>query len=199
MYRLLILVVLASISCKDSKPQLNKTFTAEEIKLLEGEAYEIFQTKPALALEKLESVSEFYKASGQKDRLALAYLNMANISHEIQSDYIKAEHYADSSLKTWKSHGDSLQMANLYKYLGYLNGLNDKFDIGRSNLQAALGIYARFGDNAGLAISWLNLSKLEFRDEKYELAEELLITPENIGLTMVSPFVFLYATIMKGI
>jgi len=98
----------------------------------------------------------------------LTNLNIANIYEEHLNQVDSALLYSKKSLEIWKAEKDSMQIANLYKYIGLLNGKKGQFSAAKSAIQQAITMYQHQGFEQGIAVSEINLADTYFREKAYD-------------------------------
>ncbi|MEO6584128.1 MAG: hypothetical protein ABIO05_07375 [Ferruginibacter sp.] len=92
--------------------------------------------------------------------------NIGFLLDEIECKYDSARIKLESALKVWQHINDTLNQANLLKFLGYLNGRLQNFQIGKSQIGRAIELYNSKKDSFGVAVSYFNLSRInEFENE----------------------------------
>lgn len=73
----------------------------------------------------------------------------------------------------WKVKNDTLQMANLYKYIGLLKGRLGEFEEAKTDIQQAIRMYQSVGFEQGIAVSEFNLAEVYFLEGNYMESEAL--------------------------
>lgn len=79
---------------------------------------------------------------------------------EKECKYDSAKAQIEIALKLWKYLKDTLNQANLLKYLGYLNGRLGQYRLAKSQIQEAIKLYEVRNANFGIAVSLFNLSRV---------------------------------------
>ena len=167
----LFVIVMSLIGCagKSKHPVVKIPMGMEELERL---AFEYSTNKPDSSIQLYHRLIQIYQEEDLQPKIGIAYLNVANIYDEVLGNYSKAKINSDHSLQIWQKLNDSLQMANLYKYLGYLNGKLGDYEVGLQNIEQALSLYSELNYENGTAITYLNLAKLEADRGNYVEAEK---------------------------
>lgn len=164
-------IALLLIACKEQ--------TAEEINVpvqinvdsIEQAAFNAYMDSPRQAATLFQHVAAEYSRRGNFKKSGQTNLNIAGIYEERLHDYPNALHYSKASLNDWKSANDTMQIANLYKYLGYVEGLNGNFPKAKRDIQHALKLYSKLNFNQGTAVSNINMAKVLLMEKDFEEAE----------------------------
>jgi tetratricopeptide (TPR) repeat protein len=172
----LLTIAFGLLGC--TKNQENKSRSAERtlpsIQELEQKAFSLYQENPEEAVPYFKELAQRCKEDGITDKAAITYLNTANIFDEHLAEKDSALLYAEISLGLWQERKDSLQQANLYKYVGLLKGQTGKLDEGIEDLQKAIFFYRILGFPEGLAVAERNLAKVFFLQKEYAKTKALL-------------------------
>jgi len=89
---------------------------------------------------------------------------------EKKCKYDSAKYKIESALKIWQHINDTLNQANLLKYLGYLNGRLGYFDSGKKQISGAINLYTIKKVEYGVAVSLFDLSKIYEFENKIDSA-----------------------------
>ena len=170
MQHCIIYSLLILIGCTNSNTGSNHDVQAR-IDEMEKMAFSKARLDPDSSLLLYQKLIDAYKPSGMRSKIALAYLNRSNIYDEVLADYELAKINADQSLDVWTEINDSLQMANLLKYIGYLESKLGNFESGKQLIEKAIEFYTLLQNDNGFAVSHFNMARLESARENYKLAE----------------------------
>jgi len=106
-----------------------------------------------------------------------------NCIYEIQNDgfhldekeckYDSARLKIESALKIWEHINDTLNQANLLKYLGYLSGRLRHFALGKTQIAKAINFYKIKKSESGVAVSFYDLSRIYEFENKIDSAINL--------------------------
>ena len=156
---LILTFILSTLfSCTEgSKSNKGKTVAIES---LERTALDSYNSNPIESVETFKKLVVEYRGLGRSDKSAIANLNIAGIYDEKLNDYPKALSFAKASLNDWKELNDSMQIANLYKYVGLLESYNDNFDVAIDDIQKAIRLYEDLNFEEGVAVSHINMAKV---------------------------------------
>ena len=177
--KLIILVISVFIlaGCNTSGTDTNKfeVDTSLSIEELEKKGFEIYQESPEEAIAIFEVVAEKYEKNGDYKKEGITKLNIANIYDERMEDMDSALRYAEKSLDIWVEHKDTMQIANLYKYIGLLKGKTERFEEAEEDIGKAMRMYTELGFDQGVAVSQINLAEALLRQDKWREAEALFL------------------------
>jgi hypothetical protein len=130
--RVFIVVIfsLLILSCHSDVPaQADQTGTKMvNVQELEKKGFAAFQEAPGEAIPIFKEVASAYLGQENLPKAAITYLNIANIFDEHLEKTDSALLYSQRSLAIWQKQDDTMQMANLYKYIGLLQGRLGAFD-----------------------------------------------------------------------
>jgi len=176
MKRFLFLLIIAAFACNEpidkkvSEPKMSQ----EEVETLEKKGFELFQNEPAKANTVFQKVALEYEQLGNFKKAGITNLNIANIYDERLNKLDSALIFSKKSLAIWQSQNDTLQMANLHKYIGLLHGKLGSFEKAKSAINEALSLYEEVGFEQGIAVSQINLADVYFRADKFHESEKYL-------------------------
>lgn len=165
------LPLLLLISCHNSSPSVSQETKNINIDSLQQEAISQYQSDPNKAIEIFKKLSEQYEKDLNYKQQAITLLNISNIYDEQLQDYKSAHDYAEKSLGVWQSQNDSLQMANLLKYQGYLKAKLGEFEAGENDIANAILMYDKLNFREGVAVSLFNMARLDFERGDYKEAQ----------------------------
>ncbi|HOT88232.1 MAG TPA: hypothetical protein PL028_01680 [Bacteroidales bacterium] len=114
-------------------------------------AYSIIYNKRAAKLNEMENNYPW---------VGFAFLNISLTYADSYNDYEKANEYIDSSIYVWQKIQDTMQLANVYKYKGYLLGKMHKFQEAKDIIKIAVSLYNLKIYDRGVAVSYFDLAKV---------------------------------------
>lgn len=170
-----ILSALLLLSCNPTSPDGSVASVADDLSVeeLEKKGFEMFQESPEAAIQVFKQVAVSYERQGNLVKAGISNLNIANVYDEYLAATDSAIVYSGKALKIWEAQKDTLQMANLYKYIGLLKGRSGKLDAAKSDIQYAIGLYEKTGFRQGIAVSEINLAEVCFMDQNYTESKAL--------------------------
>jgi len=174
--RIWIILIVVSISCNsDSNNKKSEEITdLNSIEKLEKNGFQIFQESPQKAISIFKQVAINYEKQKNLKKAGLVNLNIANIYDEYSNEIDSALIYSNKSLKIWERQDDTLQIANLYKYIGLLKGKRGEFKEAKLSILKAIKLYTEKEFEQGVAVSEFNLADLYFREKEFKECELLL-------------------------
>lgn len=101
------------------------------------------------------------------------YQNLAFSNDEIEHDYPAAFVYATTALFYYDATSDTLRMANMYKYIGYLYGKLGIYGIGHEYINRAISFYKTKQFDKGVYVSLFDLATLYASEGSCEKAVAL--------------------------
>jgi tetratricopeptide (TPR) repeat protein len=165
-----ILTIGLLISCSTSTENKSNSDEIDKVNIQELEklGFESYQDSPIKSIQLFKEVAMEYEKTENYKKAGFTNLNIANIYDEYIENIDSALVYSKKALKIWKTQNDTLQMANLYKYIGLLKGKSDEIDEAKSDIQQAIMMYQKVGFEQGVAVSEFNLADVNFRNKDYE-------------------------------
>lgn len=110
------------------------------------------------------------EVAGVEKRKAVAYeyQNKAFNAEEVNRDFNTALVYIDTALAIWCASKDTLNIANLLKYKGYLLAYLQKLNEGKCLIYKSIVLYKARSNANGETVAKFNLSKLYEVEENYD-------------------------------
>ena len=142
-------------------------------------AYSIIYNKRAAKLNEMENNYPW---------VGLTFLNISLTYADSYNDYEKAKEYIDSSIYVWKKIQDTMQLANVYKYKGYLLGKMHKFQEAKDTIKLAEKLYILNNFDLGLAVCYFDLAKVYEEENIIDSSFILLEKAKEIWLTYNDTF-----------
>jgi tetratricopeptide (TPR) repeat protein len=130
-----------------------------------GSSY--YDSDPAKCLIFLKKGASFYKRANNEAKFATNLQNIAfTYEEKLQEHSLAASRLLDA-LSYWKKLNNELNTANLYKYMGLVQGRLKKFDLAKLYIDSALILYDHQRFDKGIAVSYFNLA-LVYREQKLQ-------------------------------
>lgn len=152
--------ILLLYSCKQETKSDPIYIDIKTIDSLEQLAMGNYHSDPQVSADVFEKVAGAYRERKNFKKSGIALLNVAGIYDEKLKDHPKALGFAKESLKDCIQFGDSIQIANLYKYVGFLEGMNKNYDKAKTDIAKAIDIYKELKFDQGIAVSSINMAKV---------------------------------------
>lgn len=168
--------------CKTDPQDESFSTSSTEVSAIEneGKGLKIYQTSPRSAIHYFKLAAAEFEREGNFKKAGITNLNIANIYDEHLYSTDSALIFSSKSLEIWKSLNDTLQMANLYKYVGLLKGRNREIVEGINHILNAIELYKEKSFTSGLAVSYINLSELQLIKGDYHESERLFLESNDI-------------------
>lgn len=136
--------------------------------------------------KKYEEAQDYYlKALGIRQSLSNTFalartlLSIAKIEDELHN-FQQARDYNVLALERMKAHGSSFYVARGLQQLGHVQASLGEVEEAISNLEKALGLYAKLGNTVELAYTKIYLAEVFLKQDKLRRAE--VLTREAMGL-----------------
>jgi len=123
-----------------------------------------YNEAPHISISAFEQISKYSRKVEDFRKSGTANLNIAGIYDEKFKSYSEALKYSLESMKDWEALGDSMQIANLKKYIGFLHGQDNNFVEAEKHVHEAIKIYRILDFKEGIAVSKINLSKIKLKE-----------------------------------
>lgn len=169
---MLLLVILSGYEVTGQEAKSTAS-DANSVQHLEKDGYTLYQKSPENALPTFKNVAKLYAYQQDYKKAGLTYLNIAGIYDENLGKPDSALIYAQESLRIWQEANDSLQQANLYKYIGLLEGKLGNIEKGKAAIQKAIDLYKTLEFDQGLHVAKFNLANVYFQENDYQSSKEL--------------------------
>ncbi|MEZ5058367.1 MAG: tetratricopeptide repeat protein [Saprospiraceae bacterium] len=169
---MLLLVILSGFEVTGQEPK-STAVESNSAQKIEKDGYTLYQKSPEDALPTFKNVAKLYAYQKDYKKAGLTYLNIAGIYDENLGKPDSALIYAHESLQIWQEANDSLQQANLYKYIGLLEGKLGQFEKGKTAIQKAMKLYQILEFEEGLNVAKFNLANVYFQEKDYTNSKNL--------------------------
>ena len=148
------------------------------------------QTKDCEAI-----INEFLKSdaplAGEQKRKTISCIfqiqNQGFLYDEQECKYDSALYKIEIALSAWEQLGDTLNQANLLKYLGYLNGRLGNSRIGKEQIARAISLYKTKAAEFGIAVSLFDLAKVYTFENKLDSAAQSANQAKTYWVTQDDP------------
>ena len=167
----LLCCFILMVNCRSN--QEAEEITVEFIDSLLNKGFTDYQNEPLSALKNFRRAGTAYESIDSFNKAGNVYLNVAGIHEEFTHNLDSALLFSKKSLDNYLFGSDSMQIANVRKYYGYLLGINGNVIQGRSYIDQAKSYYLRLGFEEGIAVCNYNLARLAFLQGSYMKADSL--------------------------
>ena len=162
---------------KTSSSKTKSSLTAEET---EKKGFTLLTTDPPAAIPYFADAGNKYLESGENAKAAIAFANAAGVYSKNLNDSRNALVYANKALNQWRSLNDKIQIANQLKDIGLYNGEEGNFELGKKQLNEAMGYFTERKAQNGVAECKMNLAKIARLEGNLVLAESLYLESNDI-------------------
>lgn len=169
-----ILLLGLMLSCSSTSENKSDPTVISEVSIeaLEKTGFEKYQESPTTTLAIFKRVAIEYEKAENFEKAGFTNLNIANIFDEHLNQIDSALIFSEKSLSIWEAKKDSMQIANLLKYIGLLKGRTGQFEEAKSTIQRAIKLYQDQGFEQGIAVSEINLANVYLQEQDYESSEK---------------------------
>ena len=126
-----------------------------------------YERNPEKCIILLDRAAILYENVGNKKQQALSYQNIAFTYFEKLDKIDSAIYFIDEAIPIWIEIQDSINLANILKYLGMLQGKKGDFSKGIESIRQAIALFNKGNFKPGIAVSYFDLASL------YESANQL--------------------------
>jgi len=182
--QLFLIVSLIGSCSKPNNPQQQQVdLSMEAIQQLEKKGFEHIRAEPQAAIALFKQVAIGYEKQDNYQKAGITNLNIANLFDEQLHQLDSALVYSEKSFAIWLRAKDTLQQANLYKYIGLLKGkLGDRKEA-KSSIEKAIQLYTIKNFEPGIAVSKINLADVFLREGNYEESKQLFLQAKDFWLS----------------
>lgn len=96
--------------------------------------------------------------------------NIAFSYEEKKHDLVNAQFYAERAIEERKGIKDTLQLANMYKYLGYLQGKAGKYAEAKESIHTGIDLFNSKKYVQGMAVCYFDMGKVYGYQQQYDSA-----------------------------
>ncbi|MDB4438886.1 hypothetical protein N9176_01420 [bacterium] len=175
----LFLLVFFSYACKDSSVQSDKiekeavvVNKPTRLDSLEKISFKMFQKNPVRSISFYNEMANIYSRQDKKDKAANTHFNISKIYTQYTTDVKRASHHGHMSLGLWEQLKDTMQMANLFNYCGYLSAMEGNVDFGMLQLNKAEQLFIGLESYEGKALTYYNMARVFLVEGENEKAEQ---------------------------
>jgi len=179
--RYLIFVGLFALFCAcktDDKKAKSLIHEVNEIKVptrldsLEKLVLVMEKKEPIKTIPFYTEISNIYAKNKNRPKQAYAHFSLANIYDKHISNFKKASHHGHMALGLWELEKDTLQMANLFNYCGYLSAKEGNVEFGKLQLNKAEQLFIGLNDSKGKANTYYRMAQVHFLDNDFKRSEK---------------------------
>ena len=139
---------------------------AAQAAITENLGYYYYTQAPDKSIRYAEKAYTLFITTGNNTRAAQCLHNIAFAYDEQKHNIPEAAKYAKLAIQARTALNDTLSMANMYKYLGYLQGKMHDFPVAEKNIKEAIRLFTLKKYMAGAAVSYHNLALVYEEEHK---------------------------------
>lgn len=140
-------------------------FYGQEVKISEADSIRnignsFYEKNPEKCIALLDNAAKLYEKLSNKKQQAYCYQNIAFAYHEKLDNIDSAISYIEKAIPIWIEIQDSINQANIFKYLGMLQGKKGEYANGINTIQKAISLFDSCNFQSGIAVSYFDLALL---------------------------------------
>ena len=143
-----------------------------------GQCY--YKTNADKAIIYFIKANDLYSKVKNKKKAAFCLQNIAFTYDERKHDFSNAAIYARGAVQGYREIRDTMQQANMQKYLCYLLGRTHHFAEAKENAADAITLFTAMKFTRGVAVSYRDLAIVYVEEHKSDSAISLLLAAKNI-------------------
>jgi len=136
--------------------------------IFERKGGRFYNIDPDSSLFYFSEAAKYYKKLNNTFNYAQCTQNIAFVYDEKFDKKREALKYAQEALRAWEKEKNDDKIANMLKYMGYLNGSLHNFTEAKSQICQSMKMYEKTGFIQGVAVTKLNLAKVYENEQKYD-------------------------------
>lgn len=123
-------------------------------------AFHYFSRNAGKSLHHYEQAISLYRQADNQKKMAMCTQNMAFVYDEGLKDNINALEKAGEALQLWRQQNDTMQQANIYKYIGLLEGRLGQYRAAKENISKAIVLFNSQNYTQGIAVCYFDLANV---------------------------------------
>jgi tetratricopeptide (TPR) repeat protein len=133
-----------------------------------------YATDADKSIEYQQKAHQLYLTAGNKSEATVCLQNIAFTYEEQKKNYDEALQYAQKAIAVRIELKDTMEQANMYKYIAFLHGKMHNFEAAKQNGAMAVTLYTTQHYLPGLAVTYRNLALVYEEEKKYDSSVRLL-------------------------
>lgn len=182
---MLSLISLLIISCHETTQKIEKV-KAVSVEELEQQAISYYKDDPRAAIKIFEEIVQKARASSDFKKASQSNLNIASIYDEELNQKDQALKFGYESLSDCFTIKDTLQMANLYKYIGLLEGKLGRYQKAEENISTAIDLFAKKVHERGVAVCHINMAEVKWLAGEFSSSEQYFNKSKNFWISVAN-------------
>src|SRR5690606_25906102 len=119
-----------------------------------------FSRDAAKSIEHYNRAFKFYTELGKHKKAAFCSNNIAFVFDEGMHDDKQALEAGQKALQLWQQQGDTMQQANMYKYIGLLQGRLGQYAPAKLSIDTAIRLFTAQNFIKGVAVSYFDMANV---------------------------------------
>ena len=152
---LLAIFLLVQIFHVSGQP--NPVYNPDSLRNL---GYSLYNSHPEQCIDLIQRAAEVYYAQNNKTQAAFCYQNAAFAYNEQLQHSDSAIYFIEKAIPIWEETHDTLNLANILKYLGWLKAEQHQFEVGKVHIKQAINLFEAAKFPSGRAVAWFDMAKL---------------------------------------
>jgi len=179
-------MIFCSLSCKDGVDTSIHSGQKESLiqkptrlDSLEKISVKMYERNPVRSIPFYDEMANIYATQNRSVERAQTHLKLSNIYTDHTNDIKKASHHAHMALGIYEQLRDTVQMANLFGYCGYMSAAEGNVEFGKLQLNKAEQLYIGLNDQDGKTTTYFNMAKVFYIAREYQQSEKFLKLAKN--------------------
>lgn len=143
-------------------------------------AFSYSKTLPDSAIYFYDRASTYYRSVSDTIGLGITLQNIAFCYEEKKNNINEALRYSLQAKEIWEASNDSMNAANIYKYVGYLMGKQKKYTEGKMYIYKAETLFHTLDNSRGIAVCYFDLAMLYKEERQLDSTVVFLLKAKNI-------------------
>lgn len=176
-----LLLAIFCFACKNQDVEQKKIVKKEAVvekssrlDSLELISQKMYEKNPVRSIRFFDEMANIYGQQNQSLKRASTHLRLANIYSDYTNDIQKASHHAHMALGIYEQIKDTLQMAKLFSYCGYMSAQEGNVDFGKLQLNKAEQLFIGMNDQEGKVSTYFNMARVFYMEGNFEKSENFL-------------------------
>ncbi len=142
-----------------------------------------YNTDADECIKYLQKAFRLYSTAGNKKEATYCLQNIALAYEDKKKDYAEAMKYVRRAINARIELKDTMEMANMYKYQGYVFGKMHNFPEGKKSAAKAVQLYTIKNYQPGLAVTYRDLAIVYEEEREYDSSIALMLKAKAIWST----------------
>lgn len=156
--------------------------TANRAAIQEKLAFYYFSRDGRKSLEHYQQAIDWHTKAGNLKKAAICTQNMAFVYDEGLKENAKALEMARKAVHMWAMQNDTMQQANIYKYIGLIEGRLGQYKAAKEHIDKAILLFASQNYTQGVAVSYYDLGNVLLYEKDVPAAITQLLKSKELWM-----------------